>query len=95
MKIQDTNKTGKLVIKKGWFYIAGSKWGWIDDGYEMEGVGINRKLLKNNHMLDVEVEGKTYRVICSEAIQFIRKYKSYYKVSPETMIGVISKSLCK
>lgn len=84
-----------VVIKKGWYRSAGVKYGWVHQGYMAEGVGINRDALYGSELLCVVVNGDSYTVDTKQAIEFIRKWKSHYKMSGGTAIGVISRSLMK
>lgn len=88
-----------LRIEKGWYWSAGDRWGWTQDGYERAGVGIAKPLLLLSDTLQIEVHGKLYTLDCTSAVDFIRKYKSFYDVKPDprtgegTRLGVVSKSL--
>ncbi len=82
-----------IVIEKGWFWSAGKKWNWIDDGFAKCGVGIHKSTLQNYSELIVEVEGKKYHLNCQEAKEFINKYKSAMTMPHGSVIGVISRDL--
>lgn len=82
----------KIKIDKGFYWSAGTKFGWIKDGVERTGVGIHKYLLQNYKELIVEVEGKEYKVDCEKARNFINKYKSA-ETRYGTTIGIISKEL--
>ena len=80
-----------LKIKKGWFYGAGSIYGWKDDGYNIWGVGIDRKYF-NEPEVNIEIEGEKYKLDTKKGREFINKYKSH-KVMKSAHVGVVSKDL--
>ena len=84
-----------VKIKKGWYRSAGTpaKYGWMNSGYEPEGVGINKVALTSNEKLTVIVHDVEYELDTKEAIEFIRRFKSFYDMPGGTRIGVISRSL--
>lgn len=90
----------KVDIKKSWFYTAGRKWGWEGvGGFDTRGVGINKDILfsaaKKDEVIWLTVDKVDYLLNPNEAIAFIKARKSFYKMPGGTMIGVISKTLCK
>ncbi|MEK9207946.1 MAG: hypothetical protein AAB922_05660 [Patescibacteria group bacterium] len=88
-----------IKIQKSWFYSAGKKYGWEMKGLDGRGVGLHRDILypafKAGEDLTVIVDNKRYLVVPADAIEFINKHKSFYKMPRGTMIGVISKSICE
>ena len=85
---------GKLIIKSGFFYGAGSSkvYNWEKDGYHIFGVGINEKLVNSYDIIRITVEGEQYFVKTDEVKEFAKKYRSY-KVRKRTRLLVVSKSL--
>jgi len=83
----------EVVIAKGWYFTVGRRFGWVDDGYEIHGVGLNRELFKSE-MIVVTVNKKKYAVDTKEARDFIRKYDAH-EVINGAKVGYISKSLMK
>lgn len=84
----------KLVIQKGFYYGAGSKYGWNLDNYHIHGVGISKDILTSGPEIEVEVAGRNYIVNTEDAINFIKRYRSFYQIRGTT-IGVISRDLMK
>lgn len=88
-----------IKIQKSWFYSAGRKYGWERKGLDSRGVGLHRDILYSafnaGENLTVIVDDKRYLVIPADVIEFIKTYRSFYKMPRGTMIGVISKSICK
>lgn len=84
-----------LKIQKGWYRSAGYKYGWAAQGFEPEGVGINREALNGTETLRVIVNEQEYDVDTAEVIDFVKKWKSYYATPGGTKIGVISRSIMK
>lgn len=83
-----------IHIHKGWFRSAGRMYHWEGDPV---GVGIERSILKGNDFIKVVVAGKTYKLDCKQAVDFVRKTKSIYTfrmsklgVIPKTMLVQIS-----
>lgn len=83
----------KVKILKGWYRSAGHKYGWANSGYLPEGVGINRDALYDNDEIEVHVAGNKFKVDCKEAIEFVKMWRSHYKMDGGTKIGVISRSI--
>lgn len=83
-----------LEIKKGWYRTAGFQYGWINAGYEQEGIGINREALDAD-ILEVKVSGVEYEVDCREALAFIRRFGSHKTMQGGTKVGFISKSIMR
>jgi len=86
-------KIREVEIVKGWYFSVGKRFEWIDDGYEMWGVGLDRALF-NSNMIIVTVDGRKYTVDTKEARDFIRKYNSHEELQG-AKIGYISKSIMK
>lgn len=84
-----------VEIKKGWFRQAGVQYGWLGRGYDVLGVGLDKSFLVGAEKLLVKVAGVTYVVDTSEALDFIRENRSFYRTTTGKKIGVISKSLMK
>lgn len=84
----------KITIKKGWFYGAGSVYGWSRRNPNMHifGVGIAMDILKTEPEILVSVAGDKYKLNCAEALEFISTYHSY-KVMRNKRIGIVSKSI--
>lgn len=82
----------KINIQKGWFVSAGSKYGWVVKGYDRRGVGIQAGYLNRYAMLDISIENKEYTLDTTEAIKFIKKFRSFFEIKGVT-IGVVSKSI--
>jgi hypothetical protein len=87
------NRVNKVEIKKGWYYTAGRKFGWLNDGLDMAGVGINQSFLKDCDELHISVAGAIYRVSCEQVREFVRKYKSAERMPGGSLIGIVSKSI--
>lgn len=88
----------KRVTIKAPFYGAGSpkQFNWVKDGYDIFGVGINIKHLKEYKELEIVVEGKPYQVKTQVIRDFVNKYNSLHKVKDSmTTVGVFSISLLK
>ena len=84
----------KVTIRKGWFYGAGSVYGWrrLDATLHQYGVGIDMEILKSQKVIGVKVDKNNYTLDCGQALDFIRRFQSY-KWIKEKCIGVVSKSL--
>lgn len=91
-RLRDTKMT-KITIKKGWFWSAGTKYGWTKDGFETKGVGIDKRILQNNKEIEIEISGQTYALDCDKAREFINKYKAGQTMPGGTMIGIVSASI--
>ena len=83
----------KLKIAKGWYRTAGDQYKWVQDGFDVRGVGINRTYFDEPKLL-LEVEGKKYELDTKEGLEFVNKY---HAVIPTRYgkVGVVSKSLLK
>lgn len=81
----------KLTIKNGWFYSAGLMYGWKKDGFDVCGVGIEKKYFAQPE-LELDVLGVSYTLDTVKGREFINKYKSHKKMRG-VHIGVVSKSL--
>ena len=81
----------KLTINKGWYWGAGSNWGWKADGVSIVGIGIARQWFNEKEII-VEVDGKNYKLDCAKAKEFINKYKCFEQLKG-SRIGYISKDL--
>jgi hypothetical protein len=75
------------------FWGAGTTFAWKAGGHDQVGVGLNKQDLLSNEELMVEVRGRTYKVNCARAIEFIRKYKSFQDKRGGVRIGIISMSI--
>lgn len=84
----------KVTIRKGFFYGAGSVYGWrrLDPNLHIYGVGIDMDILKTNEVIKVRVAKQDYTLNCGEALDFIRRFQSY-KWIKQKCIGVVSKSI--
>lgn len=89
------NPKNELTIQKGWYWSAGSTYGWGED-HSREGIGINRDALLAHPELLVHVKtatGKTsFKVDTNKAIEFIRAHKSF-KTLGTTKVGFIPRTL--
>jgi len=87
-------KIGKLKIKKGFFYGAGSPkiYNWSKDNFHIYGVGIKKDLLSQFDILEIEINNQFYQLDTHAALLFAEKYNSY-KVARGTTLAVVSKSL--
>lgn len=83
----------RVVIKKSFFYSAGSKYGWSET-HDKRGVGVNLEFIKDNPSLEIEVDGVLYWLNQSDAIPFIREFKSV-EDHKGTKVAIISKSLLR
>ena len=83
----------KITIKKGFFWSAGTKYGWTNDDYQTRGVGIEKSILQNNKKIIVEILGQEYTLDCDKAREFINKYKASQVMSGGTTVGIVSASL--
>lgn len=81
-------------IKKSWFYSAGRTYKWVDEGYDIRGVGIEVGLIKNNSELEIVVDKVKYHLLCDDAITFIRRFNSIFNANG-TRVAIVSKSLLK
>lgn len=83
-----------LKIHSGWFYGAGSPkiYGWVKDGYDQAGVGINIGLFLAHERLELEIENRVYLLDCGLAKEFIKRYGSY-RPARGVMLGVVSKTI--
>lgn len=86
-------RVGVIEITKGWYFTAGRKFGWISDGLDVCGVGINSSYIENADKLMIRVQGKLYTVTSDEVRAFIQKYNSFIRMPGGSLIGVISKSI--
>ncbi len=66
-------KTANVKIKAP-FYGAGSKYGWVKDGYDIFGFGLKLTDLKNFQTLTIQSDGNTYTIDTEKAI-----YKRFYQ----------------
>lgn len=82
----------KIKIEKGWYYSAGTKFGWVKDGVTRQGVGVSKYLLQNFKELILEIEGKEYILDCERARAFINKYRSSEDHRGNS-IGIVSKDV--
>ncbi len=82
----------KLTLRKGWYGSVGRKFGWINDGYNVIGVGIDKPLLVGNKALIVRVNKEDYHVDCERAIAFIKQYRAFENYG-KARLGFISRSL--
>ena len=85
----------KITINKGWFRSAGYKYGWMEDGLDIRGVGINKKCILRGTKFLVEVDGIEYVVDSDEVIPVIKKYKSFMPMRGGTRLCVIPKDFLK
>jgi len=83
----------KIRIEKSWYYTAGTKYGWERDGLDVNGVGVSIEALHNNDELTLEINKKDYLLRSIEAIRFIKRYRSSYRMPGGTVIGIVSKSI--
>jgi len=83
----------RVTIKKGWYWSAGDKFHWVDDGYSKSGVGIEKGILQNNKEIEVEVNHTLYKLDCDKAREFINKYKSAQNMPGGTVLGIITSDL--
>ncbi len=83
-----------IHISKSWYYSAGTKYKWIDKGYDTKGIGINMSVLRNYEWLEITVDNVEYTVNCEEASYFVNQFKSIEK-HRNTEIGIVSKTLLK
>lgn len=83
----------KVVINKGFFYGAGTMFGWKGE-HHIHGVGIAEKFFRENRngTILVSVSGKEYLLNVEAALAFINKYKSI-ETRSGTRIGVVSRDL--
>ena len=82
----------KLTINKGWYFTAGKRYGWRNDGISEIGIGIARNWITDNKAIIVNVEGQDYHLDCEVARAFINKYKCYEEIG-NVVIGYVSKEL--
>lgn len=86
----------KITIRKGWFYGAGTVYGWRNAGLHINGVGLPwDTLLKEPKIrIDVAVGGtiEKYVLECPKAVEFVRQYQSF-KVIRKKRLGIVSKSI--
>lgn len=95
-------------INEGWFYYAGKvgpkTFGWVEDGLDIRGVGINVLILQANRNKKIEVivheknkEPISYIIDVEEVRESILKYHSFQYKGPGggTKLGVFSKSFMK
>lgn len=82
-----------VEIRKGWYFTAGKKWGWEEDGLDCFGVGINQSFLDGCDRLRLKVEGNEYEIGVAELKAFVNKYKSFYKMPGGSIIGVVSRGI--
>ena len=83
----------KLIIKKGWYWSAGQKYGWKKDGVDTKGVGIAKDILQNNKEIVVEVDHQEYILDCERARAFVNQYHSAQTMPGGTIIGIVSRDL--
>lgn len=83
----------KVIIKAGWYWSAGQKYGWKQDGISGQGVGIEKSILQNNKEIIVEVDHKEYKLDCQKAKDFVNKYQAAQTMPGGTIIGIISRDL--
>ncbi len=86
-----------ITIRKP-FFGAGSlkQYGWVRDGLDIVGVGIDVDILNNYDSLDIIVDNNKYRVSTERAREFVKKYNSFYYVrNYNKILGVISLSILK
>lgn len=84
--------TEKIVIRKGFYWSAGRKFGWKESGNDVAGVGIAKSILQSNKEIILEIDGKDYKLECEKARNFVNRYKAAENHNG-TWIGIISKSL--
>lgn len=82
-----------ITIKKGFFWSAGTRYGWTKDGFETKGVGIDKRVLQGNKEIKVEISGQEYTLDCDKAREFINKYKASQTMPGGTVIGIVSASI--
>lgn len=82
----------RVNIANSWYHSAGTQYGWLKDGYDRRGVGIEAGLFKGRDEIEVVVDKVEYLLKTIPAVEFIKKYKSYHNAKG-TSIGVVSKSL--
>ena len=82
----------KLIIHKGWYWSAGKRFGWREDGISDTGIGIGKQWLTDNKAIIVNVDKVDYHLDCEQALAFINKYKCYEDIG-NTRIGYIPKEL--
>lgn len=83
----------KVIIKKGWYWSAGTKYGWKKDGVDSQGVSIEKAILQNNKEIIVEVGHIEYLLDCERARAFINKYQSAQTMPGGTVIGIVSRDV--
>jgi hypothetical protein len=83
----------ELEIKKGFYRSAGDQYKWVQDGFDIRGIGINRIYFREPK-LSVKVENKNYEMDTKEGLEFVNKYRSII-LTRYGKIGVVSKSLLK
>ena len=78
-----------IKITDGWFRLAGTiyKWPYTDK----RGVGVPKDEFFKDY-IEVEVEGKLYKVEGKKALEEVRKYKSYHSAKG-LPLGVIPKAI--
>lgn len=82
-----------VTIKKGWFYGAGSVYGWTAK-FHIYGVGIAVEVLKENESIIIKIAGSVFTLDCKLAIRFAQHYNSF-KTMRGRRLAIVSKSILK
>lgn len=88
----------KTIKIRNPFFGAGSpkQYNWTKDNFAIEGIGIDVDILNNYDSIDIILDKETYRVSTEKAKEFIKRYKSIYRVrNYGKLLGVISKSILR
>lgn len=82
------------VIKtgQGWISLAGVKYGWERDNYNVQGVALKMFDLQSYSALEVHINGVRYLVNSGKALAFIKKYNAVYE---DGKFGVVSRSILR
>lgn len=83
-----------VKIRKGWWYGAGSVFGWrrVDPQLHQFGVGISMEMLKSTDKIKVEVAGEKFFLDTAKALSFVQRF-SAYKTIRGKRLGIVSKSI--
>lgn len=84
----------KLKIKKGYWYGAGSVFGWtrVDPKLHIYGVGIDMAVLRKETTIQIEVADGKYILDCKQALSFIERFRAIKTIRGKRL-GIVSKSL--